>query len=52
MYSVTVANGIFVSNNFNLRKEYEDAVKNVYQSEIQQKNFAHNSVNSAKEINE
>lgn len=48
---MTVANGIFVQQDFMIRDEYKDVVENVYQSEIKRLNFRGEPQEAAKFIN-
>ena len=47
-----MANGIFIQKGLSLRREYEDVVKNTYQSDVKSLDFARSSEESAAFINE
>lgn len=49
---LSVANGIFVQQDFSIRDEFKEVVQNVYRSEIQSLDFRGSPEKSAKIINE
>jgi serine protease inhibitor len=46
-----VANAVFVHQDVSIRREYENVVKSVYQSDIQQLDFRTEPEKSAQKIN-
>lgn len=51
-HKISVANGIFVQNDYSLRPDYRSAVLGIYQSNIKNLDFAHDAAQSTKYINE
>lgn len=51
-YKVAVANGVFVQQGFSVRPDYQTAVQSVYKSNMKTLDFARDSVQATKFINE
>lgn len=51
-YKIAVANGVFVQQGFSIRPDYQNAVLNVYKSHMKNLDFARDSVQATKYINE
>lgn len=51
-YKVAIANGVFVQQGFSVRPDYQSAVQSVYKSNMKTLDFARDSVQATKYINE
>jgi serine protease inhibitor len=51
-HKISVANALFLQNSFNIRKDYENAVRNVYQSSINRVDFLNAPNDAANTINQ
>lgn len=51
-YKVAVANGVFVQQGFSIRPDYQSAVLSVYKSNMKNLDFARNSAQATRYVNE